>query len=106
MTKAKRKWIHERDIKVMHRFRRKLRAEILAAYGNECACCGETRKEFLTIDHIEGGGNKHRDTIKRYGTAFYQWLRKFGYPPGYRILCYNCNCARGRVGYCPHELET
>jgi hypothetical protein len=23
--------------------------------------------------------------------------------PGYRVLCQNCNAARGLYGYCPHQ---
>src|SRR5712664_3918736 len=25
----------------------------------ECECCGETAIEFLSLDHIEGGGRQH-----------------------------------------------
>src|SRR5262245_47553294 len=46
--------------------RRNHRAQRLACfahYGTECACCGETHIEFLGIDHINGGGHKHRKEI-------------------------------------------
>jgi hypothetical protein len=33
----------------------------------------------------------------------YVWLRDNGWPEGYRVLCHNCNSARGLYGYCPHE---
>mgnify|MGYP001568273127 CR=1 FL=1 len=36
------------------------------------------------------------------GSAFYRWLKQQGYPPGIRVLCFNCNCALGLFGYCPH----
>lgn len=39
------------------------------------------------------------------GSRFYVWLKKNNYPPGFQILCYNCNCAKGHFGYCPHNLE-
>ena len=26
--------------------------------SNKCQCCGETQPEFLTLDHINGGGHK------------------------------------------------
>src|SRR5688572_6031846 len=32
--------------------------------GAVCKCCGETRTEFLSIDHVQGGGGKHRKEIK------------------------------------------
>lgn len=84
---------------------RKLREEIISAYGGKCVCCDESAPEFLTIDHINGGGGKHRETIGRTGgQSFYIWLRRQGFPKDeFRLLCYNCNCARGKYGYCPHE---
>lgn len=81
------------------RFKRKLRQQAFDHYGRECACCGETQEEFLTIDHIAGNGSQHRRLI---GSDIYQWLRTWDYPPGFRILCFNCNCALGFRGYCPH----
>ncbi len=77
----------------------------LVAYGGDpvhCACCGETTEEFLCIDHIAGGGNQHKKAIKKWGSQFYAWLRSQGYPPGFRVLCHNCNLSLGYYGYCPH----
>ena len=75
---------------------------IFEHYGTECECCGETQIEFLSIDHINGGGNKHRRDLGG-GTSFFKWLRDENYPPGFRVLCMNCNWALGRLGYCPHN---
>lgn len=81
--------------------RRQLRLLAFAAYGGaQCQCCGETHVEFLGIDHVDGGGTRHRSTIAKY---FYRWLQDQGYPPGFRVLCHNCNMARGFYGHCPHE---
>lgn len=83
-----------------------LKLEVLAHYGNQmCACCGLTDWEFLTIDHINGGGTKHRKELGKGGINFYKWLRANSYPSGYRVLCFNCNCTRGMYGYCPHEIQ-
>jgi hypothetical protein len=30
-------------------------------------------------------------------------MRDQGYPPGFRVLCHNCNMAIGLFGVCPHE---
>lgn len=83
----------------------KYRLEVLIHYGGnppKCACCGETRYEFLTIDHINNDGAKDRKKfVNNY--AFYRWLIKNNFPEGYRILCYNCNCSLGHYGYCPHK---
>jgi len=83
-----------------------LRDRVLAAYGHECECCGENRKEFLALDHVSGGGKKHLDSLGLSGgCGFHKWLEKNNYPSIIRILCHNCNCALGFYGYCPHEKE-
>ena len=79
-----------------------LRRQVFDRYGRVCVCCGIDVEGFLTIDHIEGNGNKHRKEIGG-GNVFYAWLIRNGFPDEYRTLCYNCNCARGHLGYCPHE---
>jgi hypothetical protein len=83
-------------------YNRKRRLEVIARYGGSCACCGEDRMEFLAIDHIEGGGNRHRKEVG-CGDAFYKWLRAQGLPEGYRVLCHNCNLALGFYKRCPHQ---
>jgi hypothetical protein len=98
--------------------RKKYRLEALQHYSGgtpKCSCngCTETHIEFLTIDHIGGGGSKHRRELSSPGRqnqrspgglAFYYWLRNNNYPEGFRVLCWNCNCSRGLHGYCPHEV--
>lgn len=87
----------------------KLKIDAFNAYGGAiCACknCPERlnpRVEFLTIDHINGGGNRHRSLVG-HGAKFYRWLRDNNYPPGYRVLCMNCNWGSRLLGECPHEL--
>lgn len=87
----------------------KRRMEVLIRYGGnppKCECCHENIPEFLTIDHIDGGGRRHR---RELGTStIYSWLRRRGFPLGFRVLCMNCNWAmrRGPSGQqrCPgHE---
>jgi len=99
MKAASRKWRSE------HREAyRKRKRRVFAAYGGKCACCGESHVEFLTIDHIDGGGTQHRKKLKVEGGAgIYRWLETNGFPDGFRVLCWNCNCAIGIHGYCPHE---
>lgn len=88
----------------MHRYDVRIRMEVINHYGNKCACCGELNIEFLAIDHINGGGNKHRRELKlSSGTAFYNWIIKNNYPDTLRILCHNCNTSLGLYGYCPHN---
>lgn len=82
-------------------FQQKLRLAVLKLYGGKCVCCGEKHIEFLAIDHVNGGGKKHIGGFVNVD-AYRRWLlvkkRK-----GFRVLCHNCNQARGFYGYCPHE---
>ena len=80
---------------------RKTRIEAISAYGGKCACCGEERYEFLAIDHIDGGGRKHRASIP--GGHLARWVKRNGYPKGFQILCHNCNMAKAFYGVCPHQ---
>ena len=72
-----------------------------------CACCKDTHFEFLSLDHINGGGNAERRKLfggkTDAGGKFYRWLIKNKYPKGYRVLCMSCNHSYGAYGYCPHN---
>lgn len=72
-------------------------------YGYRCNCCNELNPRFLTIDHVENDGYKHRGV----GSRIYQIIIKDMTNNGahrYQILCYNCNCAkRLNDGVCPHK---
>jgi hypothetical protein len=91
--------------------KRSLKLEIITAYGEECACCGENQAEFLTIDHISGDGARHRKQIgsarKRASSdTLYRWLKKNGFPKdNFQLLCFNCNCAKSSSGSCPHQQQ-
>ena len=81
-----------------------VKAEVLNNYGGlQCSCCGESQMAFLTIDHINGCGVKKRKE-EGVGVTFYRRLIRLGFPTGYQVLCFNCNCGR-RVngGQCPHK---
>ena len=70
-----------------------------------CKCCGEKEIKFLSIDHINGGGNKHRKEIgikDGKGGNIYHWIIANNFPEGFQILCHNCNMAKGFYGICPH----
>lgn len=69
-----------------------------------CACCGESRDEFLALDHIHGGGTKERRESRARGAGYWLWIKN-NWPDGLRVLCHNCNASRGAFGYCPHENE-
>ncbi len=72
---------------------KELKVEVLAHYSNGksvCVKCGFGDVRALTIDHINGGGHKHRKLLGLSGNMFYRWLKRNGYPLGYRTLCMNC----------------
>lgn len=81
-----------------------LRYEVLNHYSKGtpcCVCCGEDQYEFLSLDHIEGGGNQHRQEVPHV----YRWLKRNEFPIGYQVLCHNCNLAKGFYGECPHQVK-
>lgn len=84
--------------------RKDQRLAALRAYGGPepaCSCCGETIPQFLALDHVNGGGGQQRKELG--GGGFWTWLRRNGYPPGFRVLCHNCNLGRQiNGGTCPH----
>jgi hypothetical protein len=85
------------------RLKRRIKLNAIQMYGGVCTCCGEERIEFLSIDHIQGGGTQERKQIR--GNSFYRELLKQPVRDDLRVLCYNCNMAIGFYGYCPHERE-
>jgi len=82
--------------KLRREWKRTARLSVLNHYSNGtmvCADCGEDNINFLTVDHVEGGGRKHRKEIRTYLTL---WLwgqyRKTGKWPGdFQVICSNCN---------------
>jgi len=83
-------------------YRACIRLEVLTHYSGgvpKCQCCGIEFLEFLSLDHIYGGGTKQR---KRVGAHIYIWVKKNNWPDGFRVLCCNCNQSLGAYGYCPH----
>lgn len=72
-----------------------VKREVLSHYGNGnlvCVVCGEKDIRVLCIDHIDGGGNKHREKLRlNGGYPFYRYLKIIGFPEGFQVLCANCN---------------
>ena len=80
------------------------RLEVVNHYGGKCACCGESRIEFLALDHINNDGNVMRKTVHPpSGYGLYIWIIKNNYPDFFQVLCHNCNIAKFHYGKCPHE---
>jgi hypothetical protein len=76
---------------------------VLDHYGRVCACCGEAEITFLTVDHIEELRSK-KSRVEMGHHTIYEFLVRNHFPPGFRILCYNCNCGGPHNGgICPHQ---
>jgi hypothetical protein len=77
--------------------------EVLACLGSQCMLCGETEREFLTVDHIENDGYLER----RLGSL--GWKRRIingtADRSKYRILCHNCNLGRYRLNPVHHLIR-
>ena len=99
--KNKSKEWKDEQVKKNKEYRKRVRIEAIEHYGGKCDCCGESNIEFLCFDHINNDGAKHRKQMADRSIA--PWLRRNNYPKGFRVLCHNCNMARGVYGYCPHE---
>ena len=84
------------------------RKQAMSHYSNgtmSCACCKESKYEFLVFDHIKGNGNLHRRSLeKKYDSRHIaRYLIKNNFPDGFQVLCYNCNMAKSFYGKCPHQ---
>lgn len=92
---------HERSLRLRKEYRDRLRDQILEGYGGKCVCCGESEKDFLALDHVDPA-TKSKVKGRKTGAGLYKQARDAGFPSSYRLLCHNCNCARGFYGSCPH----
>lgn len=90
-------------IREQHREETKtVRDKAIEGYGSRCVCCGEIERVFLTLDHVNGGGNQERKHNSHFA---YRDAIKRGFPPDYQVLCFNCNWAKHALGVCPHQLQ-
>lgn len=96
-------WGRDKRLENMKMYKQRLRAKVIKGLGNKCECCGETNYEFLQVDHIHGGGRKHRISTNQ---DVYRDIIKQGIPKNvYRVLCANCNFSLGVYGHCPHTNQ-
>lgn len=66
--------IRVRHNKYLREYTKRLRLQLINNYGGICTCCGESNVYFLTIDHVNGGGNKHRKTVNRSSKSSTDYL--------------------------------
>lgn len=94
----------EERLRKMREYHAKLKTMVFEAYGHKCACCGEEKREFLCIDHKNGGGTKERKLLG--SRPLLRQIVKGNFPKEkYQLLCHNCNMSMGFYGYCPHRPE-
>jgi hypothetical protein len=89
------------------KYRTNLKLKVFIHYCNgqpycQCPKCNETNVKFLTLDHINGGGNEQRRKLGS-STAIYKWIIENNFPEGYQVLCANCNFGKRMYGVCPHN---
>ena len=77
------------------KYRKTIRDLVFKHYSNgsfKCTNCGYAIHEGLALDHVNGGGNKHRKELKlEGGIAYYKWIIENKFPKGFQVLCHNCN---------------
>ena len=100
----------EKILEKNKKLRIKKREFVVNKYGGKCICCGISDIRFLSFDHINNDGYKHRKTMKEgyKKTEITSWAIRNNFPKTVRILCFNCNFARafygGKDKVCPHKL--
>ena len=81
-------------------WKRTLRYEVLSHYSGDqpsCARCGFSDLRALCLDHVGNDGAAHRKELlatQHRGAssgAFYVDVRRRHFPPGFQVLCHNCN---------------
>lgn len=85
---------------------RALRKEVFDHYWWQCKCCGETIKEFLSLDHIHNDWYKDKSPWggKKSGKELYLLVKKEWFPDRFQTLCMNCNWWKKLWnGICPHK---
>lgn len=91
---TKRNWFHKHPeirLSATKKYMEKIKMFCLIHYSGDppkCISCGIEDIDVLTMDHINGGGTKHR---KQFGSHIYNWLKKNNYPEGFQVMCFNCN---------------
>jgi len=112
LREYRRQWcLTERGQQTRKEYRDKIRLTVLSHYSQGklvCNCCGESNYGFLTLDHINSDGwkEKKKEYRRHAGWKSYKTLIDKGFPEGYQVLCYNCNCGRDKTPskICPHKV--
>jgi hypothetical protein len=80
------------------------RSRVLTHYGKDgkAMCCWPgcfvEDMDMLTLDHVFGGGRKHRETHN--ANKFLNWIIREGFPEGFQTLCWNHQWKKFRTARC------
>lgn len=79
------------------KYYRKILTEVFDLLGNKCKRCGNQDKRLLQIDHINGGGRKHRRSLDNAWWRLYREVKKSieDDKKEYQLLCISCNWIEG-----------
>ena len=73
-------------------YRARIRHQIIEALGAKCLRCGFDDWRALQVDHVNGGGAKHRRTVISLSRYYKDILASVQAHDGtYQLLCANCN---------------
>lgn len=76
-------------------YRQAIKIRVLSHYSDggvpRCEKCGYEDIRALSLDHINGDGKKQVEAAGVwFGTNYYIWLERNGFPDGLQVLCMNC----------------
>jgi hypothetical protein len=89
-------------------WRAQMTLKLLEEFGGKCNCCGEEHPQFLTLEHIQGGGSYSYGRVNGRCRKNRQQVLREAEKDGwdrtkYELLCIGCNWAKGQFGQCPHR---
>jgi len=87
-----------KEIQAKSRYKtmRELKGKVYSKLGGKCATCGESRPPVLSVDHINGGGNMHRKSLRRDRRKYYKDILS-DESGRFQILCMNCQWMKRHV---------
>lgn len=88
---CKKYYTSEKGKERYRRYGHHLKEKAISYYSDGKMCCkqcGYNDIRALALDHVDDGGGKHRKTVK---VSIGAWCRTQKYPPGFQVLCMNCN---------------
>lgn len=85
------KYNYEKDSKKDRKRYVRIKNAVFSLLGTNCIKCGISDIRVLQIDHINGGGSKHRKNFQGRGMYYLILANPQESMKNYQILCANCN---------------